>query len=115
MKFTLHSVVVVGLFYSSAVPALHAAIRLPHSPVQPIVESGKPKLVKFKIENDLTVSIDLKLGETPTTLQPGQTLGVRLSVGTQVTVATALNGHPAGEVIAQVETSMDDVVVRIHA
>lgn len=115
MKFTLRLVMVLGLVHVVGVPWWHAATLDSAGAIHPIFESGKPKLVKLQIENDLAVPVDLNVGEKLTTLQPGQVLSVRLAVGARVTVANALAGHPLGEVIVQVDTFMADALVHLHA
>jgi hypothetical protein len=83
--------------------------------LQPIYDSRKPKLVRFRVQSDFTIPVDLKVGENQTTLQPGQTIDVRLPVGTQITVGTAVAGHLVGEVIVRVEPLLDDAIVHIKS
>jgi len=114
MKSALKLFALVGLAYFIAVPAASGATTLGVSP-SPTFDSGIPKSIKFRVQSDLKISIDLKVGENQTTLQPGQTIDVRLPVGTQITVATAVAGHPVGEVIVRVEPLLYDAIVHIKS
>jgi hypothetical protein len=107
MKVVFQVIAVMSLNYFLTVPEARATTILAANAPPPML-GLRSKLIKFRFRNDLRATVDLKIGEEPVTVQPGQTINVSLPIGARITVATAIPGHPAGEVVAEVRTNLDD-------
>jgi hypothetical protein len=57
--------------------------------------------------------MQLKVGEQIVSLDPGKTVAVKIPVGTRIVVNAATPKHPAGELIAEVTTALDNATVAI--
>lgn len=113
MKVVFQVVAGISLSYFLAVPGACVTKALAMNTPSSTFGSRKPKLVKFRLRNDLRTAIDLKVGGDPVTVQPGQTININLPVGARITIATAISGHPVGEVISEVGSNLDDATVAI--
>lgn len=64
------------------------------------------KRVKFSLENNTGVQLQLKVGDKVETLKPGEVLPVKLAVGTRIITNTATEHHQAGDLITVVSDAM---------
>lgn len=113
MKVVFQAVAVVILCNFLAVPGANAATSLAVNTPSSMFGSHKPNLVKFRLRNDLKGAVDLKIGEDPITIRPGQTIKISLPIGARITVAAAISGYSAGDLIAVVGSELDDTTVAI--
>jgi hypothetical protein len=60
------------------------------------------KKVKFNLQNNTGVPLELKLGDRIATLKEDEVLTVKLPVGTRIITNTATEHHPAGSVVTVV-------------
>jgi hypothetical protein len=102
------AVVVAGFMASAAVYA--APTNVP-SPVR--IAYSKTQTVKVALRNDSGTQMQLKVGEQIVSLDPGKTVAVKIPVGTRIVVNAATPKHPAGELIAEVTTALDNATVAI--
>jgi hypothetical protein len=71
----------------------------------PAAHAGEKK-ISFNLRNDTGAALELKVGDKVTTLKAGETLPVKLPVGTRIVTDTATEHHAAGEVITVVSDTM---------
>ena len=60
------------------------------------------KKVKFNLQNNTGIPLELKLGDKIATLKEDEVLAVKLPVGTRIITNTATEHHPAGSVVTVV-------------
>lgn len=60
------------------------------------------KKVKFSLQNNTGIPLELKLGDKIATLKEDEVLAVKLPVGTRIITNTATEHHPAGSVVTVV-------------
>lgn len=70
--------------------------------------------VRFSLRNDTAAPIDLKAGDNTVTLAPGKTLSLKLPIGTRIQTAAATGTRPAGDLIAQVSSSLKNSTIVLH-
>ncbi len=68
----------------AAVPATYAAVPNMNPSVHAFFFNGEKK-IKFNVNNQTGVPIELKVGDKLTTLKPGEIMGFKLPVGTRIT------------------------------
>ena len=83
-----------------AVPSIHATI-------------GK-HMVNLNLANSTSASIDVKVGDTPMTIEAGKTVKISAAPGTKITLATASGTREAGAVLAQVSGELSGATIRIN-
>jgi hypothetical protein len=69
--------------------------------------------VKLNLRNDTGSQMELKVGEQVVSLEAGKTVSIKAQVGTRIVVNAATSTHQAGELIAEVGSSMDNATLRI--
>jgi hypothetical protein len=72
---------------------------------------AKTKIVKFAVRNDSGVSAELKVGDQVMSLEAGKTLALKLPVGTRILMATATPNHPAGELLTEISTELNNTTL----
>jgi hypothetical protein len=60
------------------------------------------KKVKFNLQNNTGVPLELQLGDRVATLKDGEVMSVKLPVGTRIITNTATEHHPIGSVVTVV-------------
>lgn len=70
----------------------------------PAAHAGDKK-VKFSLQNDTGTQLELKIGDKVESLKPGQTLPVKLPVGTRIVTNTATEHHQVGDLITIVSNT----------
>ena len=84
------------------------------APVTKTAKVKKVKTVKFTIANQGTTSLDLKSGDTPVTIAPGQSQSLTAVAGTKIVTASDSSRGTAGTVVAQVTDDMNGSTVSLH-
>jgi len=82
-----------------------------HSPVHAMF--AKSKTVNLALRNDSGSPLELKVGDKVMSLDAGKTVALKLPEGTRIVVNAAAPKHPAGELIAEASTDLDDTTVAI--
>ena len=67
------------------------------------IHSAKVKTVKFQVRNATSEAMSLRAGDQTMTLQPGQTLELKLPMGESLTAGNTTTHYQAGAVLASVE------------
>jgi hypothetical protein len=102
------AIVVAGFMASAAVYAAPTNVPTPAHIVY-----VKSQTVKVTLRNDTSSQMELKVGEQIVSLEAGKTLAVKVPVGTRIVVNAATSTHQAGELLAEVNNSMDNATVLI--
>ncbi len=112
-KLIVPALSVACLFASQAVvPTLAMASPLrTNISVQPMFGN---KMVNLNLANNTTSSLDIKVGETPMTIEAGKTVQIKAAAGTKITVATASATRAAGSVLAEVTSELGGATIRIN-
>ena len=100
------AVVVAGL---GAPVYVHAAPAGSDAPVHAVL--AKSKTVKLAVRNDSGVSAELKVGDQVMSLEAGKTVGLKLPVGTRIVMNSATPNHPAGELLTEVSTDLNNTTL----
>ena len=88
----------------AAVPATYAAVPNINPSVHAFFNSEKK--IKFNVNNQTGVPLELKVGDKLTTLKPGEIMGFKLPVGTRITSNTATDHLRVGDVVVEVTSAM---------
>jgi hypothetical protein len=102
------TVVAISLLAPSAAFAAPASI---HVPVNAMF--GKTKTIHFKLLNDSSSVMELKVGDDIVKLDAGKSLSVNLPVGARVLCSSATSLHEPGSVIAEVTNSLNGAIVHV--
>ncbi len=102
------TVVILGL---GAAPVVYAATSNIPTPGHAMV--AKTKTVKVALRNDSGSPLQLKVGDQMVSLAAGKSVSLKLAVGTRIVVNAATDKHPAGELLAEVSTSLDNTTLAI--
>ncbi len=79
----------------------------------PVYAFAKPSIVKLNLLNRTSTSLEVKVGDDIMTIGAGKTISVKVPVGTRILTNTATSTHPAGDLIVEVDRSLDGVTVGI--
>jgi hypothetical protein len=82
------------------VPSLHATY-------------GK-HMVNLNLANSTSAPLDVKVGDTPMTIEAGKTVKISAAPGTKITLATASGTREAGVVLAEVSGDLSGATIRIN-
>lgn len=82
-------------------PAMFAAPFFNRSVPSPL-HVAKVKTITFQVRNATSEAMSLKAGEQTATLQPGQTLELKLPTGASVRAATTTSHYEAGSLLTSV-------------
>jgi hypothetical protein len=85
---------------------LHANIS-----VQPMFGN---KMVNLNLANNTSSPLDIKVGETPMTVEAGKTVQIKAPAGTKIVVATTSGNRAAGSVLAEVTSELGGATIRIN-
>ncbi|HMH13869.1 MAG TPA: hypothetical protein VK578_12245 [Edaphobacter sp.] len=102
------TVVAISLLAPSAAFAAPASI---HVPVNAMF--AKTKTIHFKLLNDSSSTMELKVGDDVVKLDAGKSLSVNLPVGARVLCSSTTPLHQSGSVIAEVTNSLDGAIVHV--
>ncbi|MGA1983621.1 MAG: hypothetical protein ABSG84_14290 [Acidobacteriaceae bacterium] len=102
------AVVIVGLGATPAVSAISSNVP---SPGHTMFAKSK---VKIALRNDSGAPLQLKVGDEIVSLDAGKSIALKLVVGTRIVVNTATDKHPAGELIAEASTTLDNTILAIQ-
>ena len=102
------TVAIVGL---GAAPVVYAGTSNIPSPGHAMF--AKTKTVKVALRNDSGSPLQLKVGDEIVSLDAGKSVALKLAVGTRIVVSAATDKHPAGELIAEASTSLDNTTLTI--
>jgi hypothetical protein len=102
------TVAIVGL---GAAPVVYAGTSNNPSPGHAMF--AKTKTVKFALRNDSGSPLQLKVGDQIVSLDAGKSVDLKLAVGTRIVVNAAAGKHQAGELLAEVSTSLDNTTLTI--
>ena len=91
-----------------------ASLTAQDAPVTKTAKVKKVKTVKFTIANQGTTPLDLKSGDTPVTIAPGQSQSMTAAAGTKIVTASDSSRGTAGTVVAQVTDDMNGSTVSLH-
>ena len=75
---------------------------------------GKEKSVRFSLRNQSGASIDLRAGEKTMTIAAGQTVDLKLPIGTRITTASKSDKREAGAVVCEVSSSTADTTIVLN-
>ena len=100
------TIAVIGMSASTAVYAAPASVSVPVHAM-----FAKEKLVKLSLRNDSTMPMELKVGESVMTLEPGKTVAVKLAVGTRILANAATSTHESGALLTEVSASLSDATI----
>ena len=89
----------------AAVPATYAAVPNINPSVHAFFFNGEKK-IKFNVNNQTGVPLELKVGDKLTTLKPGEVMAFKLPVGTRITSNTATDHMRVGDVVVEVTSGM---------
>jgi hypothetical protein len=109
IRFVVPAAILVAGFMAS--PAVYAAASDVPTPVR--VSFSKGQNVKVALRNDSGSPMQLKVGEQVVSLDPGKTVAMKVPVGTRIVMNSATSTHPAGELIAEVNSSLDNTTLAI--
>jgi hypothetical protein len=70
--------------------------------------------VKFGILNRTGTSIDLMIGDRPTTLKPGERISLNLPVGTRIITKSAGDHYASGDLIEEVIKDHEGATIVIN-
>jgi hypothetical protein len=102
------AVVVAGFIASATVYAAPTDV-----PSHARVLLAKSQTVKVALRNDSGSQMELKVGEQVMSLDAGKTVAVKVPVGTRIVVNAATPKHPAGELIAEATSELNNATVAI--
>jgi hypothetical protein len=105
MKIRIALTTLLAAVFFAALPATYASVRSVQPPVHALFFSGQ-KNIKINLRNDTHAPLELKIGDTVTTLQPGTVLGEKLPVGTRIITNTATTDLKVGDLVIQVYAGM---------
>jgi hypothetical protein len=105
MKIRIAFAALLAPIFFAAVPASHAAVSTIHAPTHAMYFHGDKK-IKFSLSNQTGAPLELKVGDQVVTIQQGQTVPLKLPVGTRITTNTATEHHKVGDLIVEVSSSM---------
>jgi hypothetical protein len=111
-KLMVSSLLAVSVLSSQA--ALAASMKA--SPLRVEVRIPAPagaRMVRLYIANATTEKLQLKIGETPLTIDPGATVNVIAAEGSKIVNVEATATHAAGVVFSQVTKSLSGATLRI--
>jgi hypothetical protein len=80
-----------------------------HSPV--LAMFSHEKMVSFSMKNATSAPITVKAGEKEMTVAAGQTVALKLPLGTKVVSVNDTKDHPAGTVVVEVGSQLSDATV----
>ena len=103
------TVAIVGL---GAAPAVYAGTS--NIPTPGHAMFAKTKTVKVALCNSSGSPLQLKVGDEIVSLDAGKSVSLKLAVGTRIVVNSATEKHPAGELIAEASTSLDNTTLTIR-
>ena len=112
IRFTTAAVIVVVVAAVSVSTGVYAAPLDTQTHMQFMLT--KSKTVKFSFRNDSGSPVEVKAGDQIMSVDAGKTVVLKLVVGTKVVLNTAVNKHPAGELIAEATSNMNGTTVSIH-
>ena len=113
-KFIVPALSAVCLLASQAVvptPVFASVLRADH-PVMPMFRGNK--MVNLNLANKTTTPLDVKVGETPMTIEPGKTVKISAEAGSKITVVTASATHAAGSVLAEISKDLSGATISIN-
>jgi hypothetical protein len=105
MKLRIAFATFLATAFFAAVPATYAAVPNMSPSVHAFFFNGEKK-VKFSVNNQTGVPLELKVGDKITTLKAGETMGFKLPVGTRITSNTATEHLHVGDVVVDVTSGM---------
>lgn len=103
--------VTVAILGLGAAPAVYAATSNIPSPGHAMF--AKTKTVKVALRNDSGSPLQLKVGDEVVSLEAGKSVSLKLAVGTRIVVNATSDKHPAGELLAEVSTALDNTTLVI--
>jgi hypothetical protein len=102
------AIVVAGFMASATVYAAPTNVPSPAHIVY-----VKSQTVKIALRNDTSAQMELKVGDQVVSLDAGKTVSIKAQVGARIVVNAATSTHQAGELIAEVTSSLDNATVAI--
>jgi hypothetical protein len=91
--------------------AVYAAPTNIQSPVHAMY--AKTQTVKLALRNDSGSQLQVKVGEQVMSIDAGKIVALKVPVGTRIVLNAATSTRQAGELIAEVNSSMDNATVSI--
>jgi hypothetical protein len=112
-KLIVPALSVVCLFASQAVvPTM--AMASPLKAVPSIHATFGKHMVSLNLANSTSAPLDVKVGDTPMTIEAGKTVKISAAPGTKITLSTASSTHEAGAVLAEVSGELSGATIRIN-
>jgi hypothetical protein len=102
------AIVVAGFMASAAVYAAPTDV-----PSTMHVAYAKTHTVKVALRNDSGSQMQLKVGDEVMSIDAGKTVALKVPVGTRIVMNAATSTHPAGELIAEATTALDNTTLAI--
>jgi hypothetical protein len=109
IKFVTAAILVAGL---SVPAAVYAAPVNRNAPMQ--VSFSKSKTVKVALKNASNTAVQLKVGDKIVSLDPGKSVAMKMEVGTRIEMGATAGKHPAGELLAEVTSDLDNTTLTIN-
>jgi hypothetical protein len=103
------AVAIVGLGATPAVCAVSSDVPSPGHAM-----FAKSKTVKIALRNDSGSPLQLKVGDDIVSLDVGKSVALKLAVGTRIVMNAAAGKHPAGELVAEACSALDNTILAIQ-
>ena len=109
------------------IPALSVACLVASQAVVPTMAMASPlktvpsvhatfgkHMVNLNLANSTSAPLDVKVGDTPMTIEAGKTVKISAAPGTKITLATASGTREAGSLLAEVSGDLSGATIRIN-
>jgi hypothetical protein len=97
-----------------AAPAVYAAPASISSPIHAMFSKQKNSTIKLNLRNDSGTPIEVKIGDTVMTLDPGKVVSVNVAVGARIVANSATPNHEIGSLIEEVIAEHNGATIAIR-